>query len=381
MNFKLLYYLLIALIAISCGKIDHTEAIKIVKKGGHDVMVCDVSKVKDTIQLKLSDLITECHMVKLETSPEAFFKWGYVTLSDNYIGVRSSRQPYKLFDKKGKFIRDIGKVGRGPNEFMNIYCEQIDEANGTIYLMPWQSPRLLRFSIEGEAMQPIPLLQKQPKGKFRVKNNQVDVVSLPFPNSKYIAYTQTLSGETVNKVIPKDYMRVRNFSNELQPFNTNDINVSIFRLNKAIKDTLYQYKADSDQLIPKLTLINGLDKVPYHGYDELPNHYLMELSVRKQVNENNYHIMPFGKVVIDKQTKEAHFFNLVNDFYGDMPIPTSFHDGYFVQSIPPIYLIKNIEKALKNKKLSADKRNKLMALKSELDPEDNNVIFWGKLKS
>ena len=49
------------------------------KINGKEVIICPVNKVTDTIQLPLSSLIESCEIVKLQTTPEAFFDRAYHT--------------------------------------------------------------------------------------------------------------------------------------------------------------------------------------------------------------------------------------------------------------------------------------------------------------
>ena len=95
----------------------------------------------------------------------------------------NKQTPYKLFDRTVKFITNIGSYGQGPNEYQNTYAEQLDEANNRIYILPWQSSKILVFDLKGNALDPIPLCLRVPKGKFRVNTakSEVTVKVLPFP--------------------------------------------------------------------------------------------------------------------------------------------------------------------------------------------------------
>ena len=85
--------------------------------GADTVVVCDLNKIRDTIDLPLSEQTAEkLRIVKLETRPEAFFKPSKTFVSENYIGVVGYEPAsFKLFDGNGKFLNDIGTQGRGPN--------------------------------------------------------------------------------------------------------------------------------------------------------------------------------------------------------------------------------------------------------------------------
>lgn len=95
------------------------------------------------IELPLSHFIEDFRIVRLDNSDEALFKAWTITPSNNYIGIRQSGAPFKLFDKDGKFLCDVGRIGQGPGEYeISIYDEIIDEKGGRIFLAPFSAKRL-----------------------------------------------------------------------------------------------------------------------------------------------------------------------------------------------------------------------------------------------
>ena len=91
-----------------------------------------------------------------------------------------------------------------------------------------------------------------------------------------------------------------------------------------------------------------------------------------------------GDVLVDTEKNASPlFFRLVNDFYGNLPIPApghSFYRGYFIQSLEPGQLIEKIEKQIASGKCSGQDEQKLKELAATLTENDNNVLFIGKVK-
>ena len=174
---------------------------------GSDLITCDASKLDDVIDLPLSLLAEEMQIVKLDNRDEALVSGGMgsTTITDNYILVRNKRQnPYKLFDKQGKFMANIGSYGQGPNEYLNVYDEYLDETNKQIFILPWTTNKILRFDFEGEPMEPIVLPYIVPKGKIMVneKEKTVSVVSLPFKGSvPLVAWKQDFKSNMLDSVV------------------------------------------------------------------------------------------------------------------------------------------------------------------------------------
>ena len=142
-----------------------------VAKNVNGLIVCDKSLLNETVTIPLSFFIEgELQIVKLDDSDEALVKNTAAKISDNHILIKEdmrSTLPCKLFDKKtGKFIANIGSIGQGPNEYTNIYDQQIDEPNNRIYLLPWNKKEILVYDLQGNALEPIPLCHSVPKGGF-----------------------------------------------------------------------------------------------------------------------------------------------------------------------------------------------------------------------
>ena len=82
--------------------------------------------------------------------------------------------------------------------------------------------------------------------------------------------------------------------------------------------------------------------------------------------------------MVDTEKNASSYFRLVNDFYGNLPIPApghSFYRGYFIQSLEPGQLIEKIEKQIASGKCSGQDEQKLKELAATLTENDNNVLF------
>jgi hypothetical protein len=77
----------------------------------------DIDNCKNTIDLKLSDLIDSCRLVPLETTEESLLGdyLRFLYISKNYIIIIDKNGAYK-FLPNGKFVKKLINIGRGPNE-------------------------------------------------------------------------------------------------------------------------------------------------------------------------------------------------------------------------------------------------------------------------
>lgn len=355
--------------------------------GNSSVIVGNPKLFNDTIELPLSYLTEKIEIVKLDDKEEALIGgWVRTTISDNYILVSNNRQtPFKLFDKKGKFLTTIGAYGQGPNEYLNVYDHQLDENNNRIYILPWQSDKILVFDLEGNAQPHIQLALRVPKGKFYVDtaNSLVTVTVLPFEGIPAVVWTQDLQGNR-KSFVPAGHLAVTpDFSNEVSAGrNTSAYDVMLTVIMPPRQDSLYHYNHSANILEPRFTLNFGNSDISWHSYTELPKHFIGDFQLPVQVSANIIQGSVPVFFIINKETLSGNYFYLYNDLIGksariEWP---AFTDGYYTENIEPAVLIERIEKELKNTKLPQDRRTELQKLLNSLDAEGNNVVIYAKLK-
>ena len=370
---------LIASIAIfcQCQTKQKGSHAKIVEVNGNEVIDCNISEVTDTIDIQLSEIIKKCEVIPLETNESSLFESVYhIGISDNYIAVHSRGQmPIKLFDRNGKFISNIGSVGRGPGEFNSLYGIQLDEIANRIYLTPFANAKgIITYNLQGENLDGIPLIYKQTKCWVYVEKDVVTVLSMPFNNEIPVAYQQTISGELIQKLPVFDHLILRpDFSSEVSSSRNDKGAYDIFVLPWGTEsfDTLYHYNTKTNHLDPKY-VSSFSDKKHGSWTYEWPNHYWSWIFGDKYKG---------AKVIVNKKTLKSDFFKLKNDFYGGIEMNKFFmsNNGMFISSISAIELITAFEKALKNDDLSSKERDKIESLKKSLHENDNEVLFVGEM--
>jgi len=373
--------------------LDHAPVVaKMERQGKNNVLVAKYASINsDTLAFPLSALVEDIRVVKLDPSDQAIVgrASAWIAVSENYIISHEYPVASKLFDKDGRYIGNIGAIGRGPGEYFAIYDEHIDEVNGKIYLMPFMATKILVYDLQGKALDPIPLYTEAPKAIFRVHpNNTVTIAKLPFQgDSRNVVWTQDFSGKILSfKSI--DFLSLRaDFSNEvistkIKNGDNLDFCISTFW---GQKDTVYHYNTKNNTLKPQFTMDFGAS-VPIHSYFELPHYYLTTAASpvatpRGHTAGNRQYIM------IDKVSYKGAFCNLQNDFLGNIPVfPSSeathaFKDGYYVQTIDPILLQEYLEAALRAQKdLPPEVAERVQQLMHSISEDDNNYVIYGKLK-
>ena len=193
-------------------------SVTTIESNGNKLTVCDLSAVKDTIEVPLSEFVEDCRIVRFETSEEAYFKAWFINATDKHIGIRQGNQDvFKLFDRDGKFLYNVGSVGSGPGEYdTTLYDECIDEKNGHIFFTPFVGKRIMMYDINGQWIKDIPLPMQINKAKIWVnEDGSLSVVHMPFEEGEPLAFRVDTEGNILNQIPATAATKVMNFDGEV----------------------------------------------------------------------------------------------------------------------------------------------------------------------
>lgn len=385
--------LVLAITASSCHKdgeqADATSPLKdspvvaqqVITLNGDTIIVCDLSLLKDTIDLPLSTFVSDFELVDLGEDEEALIKetsgGGSIAVSPNYIGIYSGTG-YKLFDKTGKYITSLSAWGQGPNEYaFSIYDSYIDEKNDRAYLLPMNGNKILVYDLKGNAQPYIPLAHETTKGKFYVDDQKklLYVANMPFSDTASTFWIQDFEGKLIKEIIAGHLKIVPpDFSNDINvSMNTEEIDYSVFHWKNTV-DTLYHYNEADNRLAPSFT-VNFKDNPILHDYIELPDYYLIRLIEI----ESDYRYI-YG--LIDKKTLKGNYIKLKLDMLGNIDAPAwaIFERGLYTANIYAYYLQGQCDRLSDLSSLPSGIAKYIQDLQQN-DCEDlNNIILIGRLK-
>lgn len=365
-----------------------------VETDGQPLIVCDPMKLTDSIRIPLSHLVEDLEIIQLERRDEAYVRNTSIRVSENYILLHSSRNmPFKLFDRKGKFICNIGSVSRLPGGYSRIIDFQLDEEHNRIYLMPWNATKLLVYDLQGRLQPSIPLNSPDeqpwalPKSVFHVNGEiqQITVFTLPWETNPRMAWVQDFQGNVLKQQSPAPFLLSPTFSYEVyHNNNTKAFDFSIMDFQPVKEDTLYHYDPSTNSLLPVFTLHSSDGKIYIHEHKELPTCFIGTLIGRMEAtgltsSESRDHV----DFIVDKRTLRGGHYQVYNDFLGNTPVywlDNSRH-GYYARNLSPAMLKKELEEALGRNDLTPTMRQKVLSLSTSIDVEkDNNYLMIGKLK-
>lgn len=356
-------------------------------------------RITDAPAMNISELTGEPEFIALDSRTEAFATGYNYAISDHYICIGASmRGPAKLYDRAtGKFLCDVGAIGRGPGEYLNTYgSPRIDEKDGTIWLLPWQTKTLLGYDLStGKFKKEIPLKYEVPKGQFQVdsKAGTVTVAALPFRDIvPMIAWKQDMQGNVLWEIPSGHLALTPDFSNEIQ--STGNLQ-GIFDLSIITwggrSDSLYVI--DEGSLRPVYTIDFNTKEVesgenyqavinedaPIHSYKILPGHFISDVSFPVK-NEWGYTTGKPEYVLTDRKTGESVKTTFVNDYMACGLDYANFLNGYWYTIYDPESFTEAAEKALKEGNLSEKNKVRIQEILKDLTPESNNILIIAPLK-
>lgn len=358
---------------------------------GDTIISCNLSAAKLVARIPLSMFVDSLNVVKLDGKEEALVGRGYSTISSNYIGIRESNVPYKLFTSQGKFIGNVGGVGQGPGEYTLIYSSQIDEQNNRIYLLPWTSQSVLAYDLNGQYLESIPLAYKGHKGHIHVNTvkKQVAVVQLVFEevDDAPVCWLQDWEGNVIHEKRVAHMQVSPDYSNEIYAHKRNADHI-LFSFLQALpkEDSLYVYSQQTNELTPVFTA-KFADDIPLHHYLAFSDFYVTDI-YGKNTNPNiPYTSVVVDRIIVDKNTLKGCHFKLVNNFLGGIHLEERLDEcGYtlddtgFTMCMDSGVLLELIEERLQEKNIPAKDRQFLETWKNQISEDDNNYVIYGKIR-
>ena len=355
------------------------------------IITVNLSEVNKKRVVNLSDWVLEPEFIALDSrSKEAYTEGGYCCVSDNYIGLYGSSQIYKLYDRKtGKFLRNIGKVGKNDGEYSNVYNSVIDEQNSRVYILSWNAKELLCHDLNtGELLEVRPLKHNVPKGAFVInpETGNLTVAALPFEGeNEVVAWKQGKEDNTLWEIPAGNLSVIPDFSNEIVCFsNTEDFDFSISTWGGRV-DSLYVVKDGFLKPIFTMNFLNGNQKaassvLPNHTYTLLPDHIITSVSMPVRRASGYY---SYGKpvfVVTERETEHSYVADFTDDVLNRKLEYLPFTQGYYMEVFSAEDFMKIGKAALSKGKLSGASKARISEILKAITHESNDVILLAPLK-
>ena len=272
-------------------------------------------------EIKLSRFVQEVRYLPLETQPSSLISDYPIIKVEDYIIVRNTGKPtpLMLFDKlNGKFIRCIGNIGRGPNEYSVPVFDFYNYFDKNVYTMDITHREIKILDVNGEyknSFKTPDVLEPSVKGgKLGIS------FSTYLDNETYVSFVNNFTGAIKNKLvifnrdsilkIYPNYLRwgnkdiTKNHRPSFSPLFFRWSNNLYFK--EMFNDTLFQVKVDT--LVPRFVFRFGEHGLSYEkqelispSFAQISNEYFLI----NRIMENSEYI--FFNLTYDKKEFTCFF--------------------------------------------------------------------------
>ncbi|QGY46991.1 6-bladed beta-propeller [Maribellus comscasis] len=388
MKASIIYVVIAALFAFS-----HVDT-----QNSGELLKLDLTKMlKAKASKNTTDIFKLIDFVPLETKPECLTGIGRTVVTKDEIYLFSKdQQGILIFDRKGKFLRKIGKLGRGPGEFCVALPLDIRCWNNSVYVFDIGCFKVVEYSTDGKNASDI-FLEGQPHiRECELLNDTCFLVAQTFPlhNKKAPYYELTsfdFSGKRIHQFSlepsSKEYKTSQwpfifwHFNNNLFYKSTYcDFVYKVLSPNKSEK--VFELSPGKKRNIPdgRLTFGAAPGMIEIISINETSDYLLLSYFYGTDWRDAVYNKKTGEFYQIQTKYGETEKIETCSFLWPNTLLPNHSNvPGEFVAFLQPVHLA-----ALDINKLnikSATIKSKLLNLQSIINVEDNPVVVLMKEKS
>lgn len=336
MNYNISISVILLLSFYLCG-CNNDSPVEISNIGGNELVVCNIDKISDTSDLKLSKVAKSCKMVSLKDDPALEpedHNIGQIRVSKNYLVIMPVRRPALLYSRKGEFIKRL--VGDGKQNYLRAMDARIDSKEEKVYIQIPRYKKLLVFGLKDQSFNRLTWAIEKTMHYMLVDHNTLFGITHK-ENNRYWGYLQPVSGPRA-ELIPARYQNILHpwfpVKNKILA-DGEKIILTPYKRN----DTSYYFNPDTKTYTPFLVCCS-------EKHSNNPHHVLQNIArygpEKKKVFENkpfnykylkltanNYYIYLLNRnvhkksqlIVIDQNAQHAFYLKwIINDFMGNTKI-------------------------------------------------------------
>jgi hypothetical protein len=363
----------------------------------------DLTNVRDTT-LTLESLLSKTDIVPLQSNDSSALITAIssVAVTDSLILVLDyTPTPAKLFDRNGRYVRQLGKIGEGPDEYLTLVSPFFNEEKNEIWVLlggNYMHPATGDYYIYDYEGNLIDQVAAQALDSTRMNENDRLLVngSLFLPGNTEDPYSlrkySISSGELteIDPVVSPDYFVYRtNISKVVQA------DEDSFLFYQGETDTIYQISVDELRLSPRYVLEYGEHKFDAKKVQDARNSTTNRFENILKSIEGGYSLELTGVVgdfllfdlyiggknsqsktlLVSRSSGQAYFANIVSSSLLEMPLENAV---FSMEAGNLIFAVKwfDIQEHLKSRKTTI---NSLKIDQASTLEEDDNVLLIGSI--
>ena len=388
--------LLVASLLFGCGDGKQKES--------DGLITVDVSKSYPKKELILQDLF-DIEYVPLETTDEMLTEGHIQYISDNYMIFKNLGRmagEIFIFDRQGKAVRKINRLGQSGEEYLNILGVDYDEQADELFVNSHYSDKVFVYDSEGNYKRsfdyldgtlyaPIKILDEE---RLIAYDDYFEYDKVPEKRDCYLILSRE-DGRLLEKIhIPyeekKSLIIMRRDLNGKLTGNWGIRNTLMppyqdgWLLIEPSADTIYTYSASRGlmPLIVRTPPVNEMDPEVFLFPTIFTDRYVFMQAVERSFNFGVDKDVPRTNLIYDKTEQTAYEGEVINRDFEGTPVNLWFAHRVIMEfNDDEIAFATRLEapdlvEALNDGKL----RGPLKEIASSLDEEDNPVILIAKYK-
>ena len=144
LNYSRILFILLVFASLSCESGKETEKTLRIREG-----------LRNTIGIDTDSIYTSCDFIPLETTNECMLAGNpSIVYADNKIYMIRSNNNVYVYDFEGRFLREIGKYGKGHGEHGKITSCFFAPQNGIVYICSFGN-EIYTYKLDGEYIKKI----------------------------------------------------------------------------------------------------------------------------------------------------------------------------------------------------------------------------------
>ena len=365
-----------------------------------DLVTLDIiSALKNGKEFRLSEMVDSIKYVKLETRPECLISSASKVIGEKYIVLLNS-QPAQvlLFDRSGKFIRPIGKIGKGPGEYTYPIKIDLSPDEDRILVYDMALRQITEYSLDGIVQSAAKAPDGLAEGPLYLDSDHIAYMQLPWTDSLNYPRVTALNLRTLEQksLWHIDYKRNPNQEPGYYIQNNFLATTDGIVFKDGLSDTIYHLKPDLS-LSPVFSLKPFPNPPAYYqmSEEELDASssvslacYFGDFLLLIGTNQERFHVIynSFTKETFrlpkirECRAENDYFYGIINDLDGTDPV--WFWGGTNVRSnqVSNLFQIVNLKEKIKTDCfLKADLRtdqyrDQLRKMVEESSENDNPII-------
>ena len=377
--------------------------------GSREFIVADIDAPTGTVDMKLSDLLSDIKIVPLETGEGTpLISDGGFRISGKYI-VHYGVSAVHLFDSNGKYLRLLAVAGGGPNEFRSIYRLLIDDSRDVIYYSDSKSnTNIYRIDLlSGKHLEPLEVLLDGKSFSYVDLDNSGNIygffaegamnmfssgASKDNEGDPYIAHRYNVENNTIEGIEAPAVFSSTGMNRSIAKREE-----SIYIYDSSCADTLFSYSKGvlspvmgikmRDVLTDPMTggynlniYLAGSNGLLFrHVYTKIDvvtdaSGEISSISVRKPTGSYLFADKNSGELL----TVRSLYIDPLGTTVDVEPVRVSGDYGFYL--IDAYKIEDMIEESLAEDRLSAQERKSLESLTASITEDSNPVIITGKIR-